>query len=330
MRTNLKKKLRPLILLSAFLVVSSPTQARLLPPRTIPSSALGGDRTIRIYLPPSYDSAPQRRYPVLYLHDGQNVFSSAGPGVAFGWGNWELDLTADRLVAENKMREIIMVAIDNSPMRYQEYRGPARDWSEAERRNSRRRIIDPGDNTRYEAYRRFLIDELKPRLDGEFRTLTNAANTGVLGSSMGGICSLALAWDRPDVFGLAASISGAYQVENRWFLDGVLKPYRGKRKSFRVYLDSGTASPGRGDDGAEDTRRVADALQRIGWTPGLNLLHFVDEKPMTEAALTPFYLAPDKLAEAQKSQHNELYWRLRAWRALVFLFPPSGSRGSHP
>src|SRR5215813_11769534 len=78
-----------------------------------PSRTLG-ERMVRIYLPASYQTNTARRYSVLYLHDGQNVFSFAGANVAFGWGNWELDRTADRIASEGKMQQIIMVAVDNS------------------------------------------------------------------------------------------------------------------------------------------------------------------------------------------------------------------------
>src|ERR1039457_1840034 len=72
------------------------------------SRFLNGARTVHIYLPPSYHQQLDRRYPVLYLHDGQNVFSSAGTNCAFGWGSWELDKTADALSRAGKMQEIIM------------------------------------------------------------------------------------------------------------------------------------------------------------------------------------------------------------------------------
>src|ERR1051325_8469957 len=88
------------------------------------SEILSTNRFCRIYLPPGYYLDSTNRYPVLYVQDGQNAFSTVGPHVAFGWGNWELDKTADRLVAENKMRPLIIVAIDCSPSRYREYRGP--------------------------------------------------------------------------------------------------------------------------------------------------------------------------------------------------------------
>src|SRR5207247_11125230 len=102
-------KLRAVLRLVAPLM----TDAALPTPHAIPSKFLRTNRTVRIYLPPSYFKEPPRRYPVLYLHDGQNVFSSAGTNSCFGWGSWEMDHIADALAAEGKMREIIMVATDN-------------------------------------------------------------------------------------------------------------------------------------------------------------------------------------------------------------------------
>src|SRR5512140_2482560 len=81
------------------------------------SRLLNGARTVHIYVPPSYHQQLNRRYPVLYLHDGQNVFSSAGTNICFGWGSWELDKTVDELCRARKMQAIIMVAVDNSPAR---------------------------------------------------------------------------------------------------------------------------------------------------------------------------------------------------------------------
>lgn len=272
---------------------------------TFPSEVLSTNRFYRVYLPPSYASSAER-YPVLYVHDGQNAFSTAGPHAAFGWGNWALDHTADRLIEEKKMRPIIMVAIDCNASRYREYRGP---------------IPSPQDNKAYERYYRFLVEELKPAIDRQYRTLTGPENTGLLGSSMGGICSLALAWEHPNIFGRAASLSGAFQVEKQFFADKVLGSYTGTPKPIRIYLDSGITDYSGGDDGARQTEAVARALQRIGWKPGVDLMHFVDQ-PLTASQLEPYRLDAGKFAEAQRSQHNEFYWRLRAWRALTFLFPP--------
>jgi hypothetical protein len=80
----------------------------------VASRFLHGSRTVRIYLPPSYHREPNRRYPVLYLHDGQNIFSSAGTNICFGRGSWELDKTVDDLCQAKKMQEIVLVAVDNN------------------------------------------------------------------------------------------------------------------------------------------------------------------------------------------------------------------------
>jgi predicted alpha/beta superfamily hydrolase len=276
----------------------------------IHSEVLQTNRFVRIYLPPGYEDSKPARYPVLYVQDGQNAFSTAGPQVAFGWGNWALDTTADRLIAEKKMRPIIMVAVDCGASRYREYRGP---------------IAAGADNRAYERYAEFLIHELKPNIDRDYRTLPDAAQTGILGSSMGGICSIALAWEHPQVFGAAASLSGAFQVEKEYFLERVLKSPVAKKKKVRIYLDSGTSDYTGGDDGLKQTENVRTALEQLGWKAAKDLLHFVDQ-PKTAEELKPLHLAPDKFNEAQRSQHNELYWRLRAWRALTFLFPPEKAK----
>jgi len=287
------------------------TQGTLLPPRTIESQMLGVPRTVRIYLPPSYETAPRRRYPVLYVHDGQNVFSTAGTNACFGWGAWELDVTANRLIAGGRMREILIVAVDNSRARYSEYRG----------------LVRPPDsprstNTTFDRYAAFLVSELKPMIDREFRTLKSPANTAVMGSSLGGIASVALAWAHPKTFGGAASLSGAFQIEKRAFLENVLRAAQRRPGPLRWYLDSGVVDFTGDDDGRRNTAEVANELRRLGWKDGKNLAHFVDEAPMTEAQLAAAGLRRDKWEEARRSQHNEFYWRQRAGRALAFLFPP--------
>jgi len=273
---------------------------------TIRSDVLQTNRFVRVYVPPNYTETKKERFPVLYVHDGQNAFTTAGPHAAFGWGNWELDKTADRLITEGKIRPIIIVAIDCSASRYREYRGP----------------IPRGlDNRAYERYARFLIEELQPRINRDYRTLTGPEHTGLMGSSMGGICSVALAWENPEKFGRAASLSGAFQVEKEHFVKEILGSPLAKKRAVRIYLDSGVSDYTGGDDGLKQTEAVAEELKRLGWKPETDLLHFVD-RPLTAETLKPYDLPEDKFKEAQRSQHNELYWRLRAWRALTFLFPP--------
>ena len=265
-----------------------------------------GLRGIHIYLPPSYESQSARRYPVLYLHDGQNVFSSAGTNCAFGWGNWELDKTADNLSRSNLMREIIMVAVDNDgARRLEEYSG--------------RHGTNGASPTAYENYSRFLCEELKPWVDAHFHTLPEAKDTGVIGSSLGGLISMTLAWEHPEVFGNAASLSGSFWYNQTNFLNDGLKQFSNERKPIRIYLDSGTLDFRGGDDGRALTAQAVAELKRIGWTDK-NLELYV-QAPLTREQVEKSGLRRDKWEEA-RTQHNEFYWRLRAWRALVFLFPP--------
>lgn len=276
------------------------------------SKSLPGERTVRIWLPASYEKARPQSYPVLYVHDGQNVFSSAGTNVAFGWGSWELDKTSDELSRSGKMQEVILVAVDNSPVRYAEYGGTGR--------------LAGTNDAAFANYTAFLLRELKPRIDALYRTQPEAAHTGLIGSSMGGICSFRLAWEHPEVFGLAASLSGAFQVESN-LITQVLRAYRGPPKPIRFYFDSGVVDFMGGDDGRSQTEAVVEQLRRIGW--GSELLHYVDAKPLTPAELESSGLRRDKWPEAQTSQHNEFYWRRRVGRALVFLFPPHNPERGH-
>src|SRR5262245_27768946 len=202
----------------------------------VTSRFLGASRTVRIYLPPSYNRERRRRYPVLYVHDGQNVFSTAGTNCCFGWGSWELDKTVDRLINEHRMREIIVVGIDNSRDRYAEYRGPAYPFTEEDLQKMKRKPPAPGDDTKFDQYTRFLIEELKAKIDREYRTLKGAANTAVMGSSLGGIVSLALVWEHPKTFGAAASLSGSFQIEKKNLLKNVLGTSPQKPKPIRIYL----------------------------------------------------------------------------------------------
>ena len=201
-----------------------------------------------------------------------------------------------------------MVAVDNSPARRAEYGGLHHTPGAAT-------------NSAFENYESFLITELKPRIDRSYRTLPGAAHTAVMGSSVGGLCSVALAWDHPEVFGGVASLSGTDIAEQTNFLNQVLKQYHGPPKPFRVYLDSGVVDSSGSGDGRSLTGQVAAEFRRIGWTDQ-NLELFTDAKPLTPEQLAQTGLRRDKWKEAQTNQHNEFYWRLRAWRALTFLFPP--------
>ena len=293
------------------------SEATLVAERQVESRILNSSRTVRIALPPSYTPGEASRFPVLYLQDGQNVFSTAGPHSCFGWGSWQVDRSAARLAAAGRAREVILVAVDNTPQRYVEYRGPSSSTASPDGAGGSAR--DP-----HVRYRRFLIEELKPIIDREFRTCPGPAHTGILGSSMGGLCSLAIAWEHPEVFGLAGCLSGAFQVDRMHFLRNTLARHRGPSKPVRIYLDSGVVDYTGGDDGCSNTRRVTAELRRIGWREGVDLCHWVDEHPLSPSQLGETGLPEGKWHEAERSQHNEFYWRLRFPRALEFLLPPAG------
>jgi len=309
------------------------------------------NRTVRIYVPPSYYDlnaplhADLQRYPVIYFHDGQNAYSSMGPDINWGWGNWSMDTTIEDLSARNRARECIVVAVDCSSDRYLDYRGPPYPYTDQEKSGLRgppHVLSAPGNPERYEAYKHFLVDELKPRVDLMYRTLSDTENTCVMGASMGGICALALCWDRPDVFGLCASLSGAFMVEHQHFLRGIIRKARQyptpevsqrlhdvhghlvqlPHPPFKVYLDSGISDYQGGDDGLKETTKVKQELIRLGWLEGRDLMHVVEGQPLTDGELEYHGLNRGKWGEAKANMHNEFYWKLRVWKPLEFLLPP--------
>jgi pimeloyl-ACP methyl ester carboxylesterase len=228
------------------------------------------------------------------------MFSSAGSNCCFGWGAWNVDVTADRLAREHAIQEVIMVGVDSGMGRMGELAGhgkPADDYAE------------------------FLIRELKPRMDAGFRTLKTAGNTAVIGSSLGGLSSLALGWSHPEVFGKVASLSAALQFEDEYFLKKVVAAYSGKPKAVKIYFDSGVVDFTGGDDNHALNQSLFKEFVRIGWKSG-DLMFYEDSKPMTnQIELEHAGLRRDKWAEAATSQHNEFYWRLRAEKVFKFLFP---------
>ena len=170
-------------------------------------------RTYRVVLPRGYNQHTSRRYPVVYLHDGQNVFEP-GP-----FGTWNAHITAGSLTAAGQMRECILVGVDNGPNRISDYSAPDAGGS--------------GDR-----YVRFLRDELKPVIDAQYRTLPDAASTATIGSSMGGHISLYMGWDFTSTFQKIGAFSGAFQIYTSGFYNRVQSQ---PRRAIRLYLDSGDA-----------------------------------------------------------------------------------------
>lgn len=206
-------------------------------------------RDIIVWLPPSYANAPEKRYPVLYMHDGQNVFD---PRTAFLGADWRVDEVADSLMRTGEMEEIIIVGVNNSDERRAEY----------------------SDTDKGRAYMKFLIEKLKPFIDATYRTQPERQNTAVMGSSMGGLISFLLAWQHPEVFSQAACLSPAFTPP----FDSAIKmveSHESTKKGIRLYLDNGGVALDSVLQAGCD--QMLHALKQKGFSLGDNLYWFHDK-----------------------------------------------------
>jgi predicted alpha/beta superfamily hydrolase len=213
------------------------------------SPELGNDRGLLVYLPPSYNTGVQR-YPVLYMHDGQNLFD---PATSFA-GEWAVDQTLE--AASEKGLEAIVVAIPNM--------GP-------ERSNEYSPFADPKNGGgKGELYLRFIVETVKPLIDRDFRTQPQRESTGIAGSSMGGLISLYAFFRCRHVFGFAGVMSASLWFANRAILDWV------ERQTFaggRIYIDVGMKE---GQKTVDDVMRLRDILEAKGYRNLHDLLCVVD------------------------------------------------------
>ena len=236
-------------------------------------------RDVLVWLPPGYALESKRRYPVLYFHDGNNMLDDSTSFV----GEWKLDETAARMIAGRQVAPFIAVCVYNTGERIAEYT-PVED------------ARHPGGG-RGDRYARFLIEELKPVIDRDYRTAKGPSNTGVVGSSLGGLISLAIGFDHPDVFGLIGAVSPSV-----WWADrAIIAQAAHAPKSLRVWLDIGTVegdSPLGGSREVEGVAATRDALLKAGLPEPR--VHF-------EAV--------------EGAHHNEAAWAARLDRILEFLLP---------
>ena len=170
-------------------------------------------RDVIVWLPPSYASSTQR-YPVLYMHDGQNIFD---PRTSFMGADWQVDEVADSLMRAGKMEEIIIVGVNNSSDRREDY-----SYTEKGR-----------------AYMKFLAATLKPFIDANYRTKPEREHTATMGSSMGGLISFLLVWHYPQVFSQAGCLSPAFIAPFDNEAVHAVERYTGADKNIRIYMDNG-------------------------------------------------------------------------------------------
>ncbi|MTW10854.1 esterase [Pseudoduganella eburnea] len=212
------------------------------------SPQLGNERTLRIYLPPSYGSDTKRRYPVLYMHDGQNLFE---PKTASYGTEWNIDEVMDRLERQGEMEEVIVVGIDNTSDRIGEYTGSS----------------DPKyGGGKLDAYAAFVAQTVKPWVDSQYRTKPGREHTAVMGSSLGGLASIGIAQRYPQLFSMAGGFSSSF-----WWNGQEALKHPPLRMPVRFYIDAGTVN-----DGLEESEAFRQAMVKQGYREGRDLLFLAD------------------------------------------------------
>jgi predicted alpha/beta superfamily hydrolase len=205
-----------------------------------------------VYLPPMYEAEPDRRYPVLYLQDGQNLFD---PDTSFIPGNyWRVGETADELIVSGAIEPLIIVGIYNTgEHRIDEYT-PVED-----------KRLGGG---QADAYGQMLVEELKPFVDHHYRTLPGTENCGIGGSSLGGLVTLYLALKYTWVFGKLVAMSPSVWWRRRAILKTVAQIRR--KPDLHIWLDIGTNESARA---LPDARDLNKALINKGWKAGEDLCY---------------------------------------------------------
>jgi len=271
---------------------SSPSAARIVAFEPYPAAAVQ-PRAVWVLLPPGYDQSTER-FPVIYMHDGQNLFdaSKANFGV-----EWAIDETMERLIAAGEIRPAIIVGIESSPKRFEEY---------MPKKAASGDFVTPGvegypsfktADLIADKYLAFIVNELKGAIDAEFRTLTGPADTFIFGSSMGGLISAYAVSEYPDVFGGAACISTHWPVEEGAVVDYFERalPAPGRH---RFYFDFGSATL----DALYEPhqQRMDTAMERRGYRRGIDWVTL----------------------KFDGAEHNEKSWAARADLPLKFLLGP--------
>lgn len=242
---------------------------------------LNNKRTIIVYLPPNYEKVKQKRYPVLYMHDGQNIFDDATSFIGVEWG---VDETVEKLISDKKIKEIIVVGIYNNCDRANEYT-PFNDKKHGGG------IADK--------YADFIINDLKPFIDKTYRTLPDRNNTAIMGSSLGGLVSLYIAWKHPETFAMSGVISPALWWAGYKIFNEIEKST--KKNNIKIYLDMGTregTTLESFNSAIIDARKMRDILLNKGFVLDKDLQYFEDEGAI----------------------HNESAWAKRVYRPLIFFF----------
>ena len=245
------------------------------------SKVLGNKRKILVYLPPSYRSDTKAKYPVIYMHDGQNVFDGMTSYIPNQ--EWRADEAAEELINAGIIEPLIIVAIDNGGMeRGNEYL-PNK--------------IKMGNNEiggKADQYGKMLIDEVMPMVNKRYRTKIGPENTGLIGSSLGGYVTSYFGIKHPEIFGRLGICSPSVWVNNRELL-AIVKPII-KTKRPRIWIDIGQEE---GAEHVQNAKSLFDVYVKNGWKPHSEVVVVVEDH----------------------AAHNEAAWARRMPSILTYLFP---------
>jgi predicted alpha/beta superfamily hydrolase len=241
------------------------------------SRFLRNRRNLVVYLPPSYQDESTRHFPVLYLQDGQNLFDGATsfiPGQ-----DWHVGQTADQCIQAGAVEPLLIVGIYNTKARVREYTPTS---------------VPKLGGGRADRYAKFLLEEVKPFVEREYRTLSGPQHTGIGGSSLGGLVSLYVGLKHPLIFGKIAALSPAVWW-NQLVIHRFARSLRVEPRP-RIWLDVGTRE---GPRVVRDVEQFRNVLLEKGWRLGLDL-HY---------------------ERVEGAEHNEAAWDRRVGPFLQFLFP---------
>jgi predicted alpha/beta superfamily hydrolase len=216
--------------------------------RQLRGAGLQYARDLIVWLPPSYSKQKSARYPVLYMHDGQNIID---PRTSFIGYDWHVDEVADSLIHSGAIEEIIIVGIYNSQDRIPEY----------------------SDTDLGKAYVKFVINTVKPLIDSTYRTKPDRRNTAVMGSSMGGLISFLFVWWHPEIFSKAGCLSSVFDSRASSVLNLVRKE-KVKSHDVKFYFDCG----GSGGDGSlkPGMEKLIEIMEEKGYIEGTEFISFFD------------------------------------------------------
>ncbi len=259
---------------------------------TVQSKVIG-ERTIMVYLPPGYSDKDPFDYPLALLQDGQNIFDVRTSVFGVEWG---VDETAERLIVEQKIEPVILVAVYNSPRRVEEYTpfpDPEHGGGEAE------------------LYRAFLLQELLPFLESHYTLSRIPSQRAIIGSSLGGLLAMYMGWSSSDTFGLVGAMSPSLWWSRRAFITGMAGDPPPKVRPL-IWLDAGTKET----DSDINGNGVPDLIDDLRTMKAVLLYH-------------GYQLDQDlHYYEIEGATHDENSWSQRVEDMLTTFFPRTDPRGT--